>query len=123
MAWLCVPALLVGVLVPQPARSAPLAAKATLVADIDLNIVLGAPPPPRREVIVERDRPSRDHVWVAGYWGLREGKRDWVAGHWERPPHGRTVWIEPRWEKRGRGYVFVDGYWADHREDHHDDRH
>ena len=70
-------------------------------------------------MIIERDRPSRDHVWVAGYWGYRRGEREWVPGHWERPPQGRTVWVEPRWEKRGRGYAFIEGYWA---EAHHDHR-
>jgi alpha-mannosidase len=35
----------------------------------------------------------------------------WVAGHWERPPHPHAVWVEPRWEHRGHGYVFVEGYW------------
>jgi hypothetical protein len=70
-----------------------------------------APPPPRREVIVERDRPGRDYVWVAGYWGVRGGRRDWIPGHWERPPHPHMTWVEPRWEHRDRGYVFVEGRW------------
>jgi len=121
-AWLCLPALLIGVSVAPPARGAPFAGRPTIVADVDVNIILGVPPPPRREVIIERDRPSREHVWIAGYWANHRGRRDWVAGHWERPPHGRTVWVEPRWEKRGRGYAFIEGYWAEpHRDDRHDD--
>ena len=120
--WLCLPALLLGALVPSLVSGAP--APAARVANVDLSIVLGAPPPPRREVIIERDRPSRDHVWVAGYWANRRGQREWVAGRWERPPQGRTLWVEPRWEKRGPGYAFIEGYWAaPHPDDHHDDRH
>lgn len=92
------------------------------IAEVDVNVVIGAPPPPRQEIIVERDRPSRDHVWIRGYWIRRHGHHEWVAGHWERPPHGRTVWIEPRWEKRGRSYVFIEGYWEDSRHDHGHDR-
>ena len=96
-----------------------------LIASVDVDFVFEAPPPPRHEVIVERDRPSRDHVWIPGYWAGRHNKHEWVAGHWERPPQGRTLWVEPRWEKRDRGYVFVDGYWAEpHQDDHdHHDRH
>jgi hypothetical protein len=119
--WLCLPALLIGVSVAPAARSASLMAPPALVAAIDLTFILEAPPPPRHEEMVERDRPSRDHVWVAGYWANRHGKHEWVAGHWEVPPRGRTVWVEPRWEKRDRGYVFIEGSWAaPHQDDHHE---
>jgi hypothetical protein len=94
------------------ARGAPPVAQPVFIADVDLSIVLEAPPSPRQEVIIERDRPSRDHVWVRGYWINRHGHHEWVAGHWEVPPRGRTVWIEPRWERRGRGYIFIEGYWT-----------
>ena len=81
-----------------------------VVAEVNLSIDI-APPPPRREVIVEHDRPSRDHVWVPGYWAWRHEHHEWVAGHWERPPHGKHKWVEPRWDHRGHGYVFIEGYW------------
>jgi hypothetical protein len=124
-AWLCLSALLIGILAAAPLSGAPLPALRAaprLVAEVDLNIILTAPPPPRHEVIIERDRPSRDHVWIAGYWGNQRGQHVWVAGHWEKPPHGRMLWVEPRWERRGRGYVFIEGYWAEAHEDrdHHD---
>lgn len=111
-----------GVLAPLTSRGA-FSVAPRLIAAVDVNIYLGAPPPPRHEVIVERERPSRNHVWVAGYWANHHGRHEWVAGHWELPPHGRTVWIAPRWEKRDRGYVFIDGYWAEPHHDHHDDHH
>jgi len=96
-----------------------------LIADVDVNIVLGAPPPPREEVIVERESPSREHVWIRGYWVHRHGRHEWVSGHWELPPRGRTVWVEPRWERRGRGYVFIEAFWAEphHEHDRDHDRH
>lgn len=74
-------------------------------------VVVEAPPPPRREVIVERDRPSRDAVWIAGYWGWDHGRHSWVAGHWEMPPRPHMTWVEPRWERRGKSYVFIRGTW------------
>ena len=118
-ALLCLSALLLGVSVAPAAHSALVVMAPALFASIDVNLVLEAPPPPRHEVIVERERPSRDHVWVAGYWANRHGQHEWIAGHWEIPPRGRTVWVEPRWEKRDRGYVFIEGYWAEPKHDHH----
>ena len=79
--------------------------------NVRLNFIAQAPPPPRHEVVVERERPSRDHVWINGYWVWREGRHVWLAGHWERPPHPHAVWVEPRWEHHHEGYVFIEGSW------------
>src|SRR5581483_1220079 len=43
-------------------------------------IVADAPPPPQQEVIVER--PGPDFVWISGYWGWENGRREWYRGHW-----------------------------------------
>lgn len=73
------------------------------------SIILREPPPPRREVIPARPPPGM--VWVGGYWSWHGDRHLWVAGHFERPPRSRAVWVEPRWEHRGNGYVFVEGSW------------
>jgi hypothetical protein len=78
---------------------------------VHVNFVAQPPPPLRHEVIVERERPSHEHVWINGYWVWRDGRHVWIGGHWERPPHPRAVWVEPRWEHRREGYVFVAGFW------------
>jgi hypothetical protein len=67
------------------------------------------PPPPVQEVMVER--PAPDYVWISGYWGWENGRRQWFRGHWERPPRGYHAWVAPRWEHRGNGYAFIRGYW------------
>jgi hypothetical protein len=41
----------------------------------------------------------------------RGNTHEWIAGHWELPPSGKTTWVEARWEKRGEGYVFIGGTW------------
>jgi len=79
--------------------------------NVRLNFVAVPPPPPRREIILEAQRPSRDHVWIKGYWIWHDGRHVWREGHWERPPHPRAVWVEPRWEHRAEGHVFIEGYW------------
>jgi hypothetical protein len=77
----------------------------------EVVVVTQPPPPVVREYIVER--PSPMHVWIGGYWGWRLGRHVWIGGHWDLPPRANVVWVEPRWENRGSGYVFVDGYWQD----------
>ena len=74
-----------------------------------VDLVVEAPPPPRRE---HRDRrPGDDFVWVDGYWAYRGRHHEWVPGRWERPPHGRHEWVASRWERRNNGYVFIEGSW------------
>ena len=77
---------------------------------IDLVIRTG-PPAPRREVIDERSRPSREHVWIAGYWAWRGGTHVWIGGHWERPPRRGAVWEPGRYDPRNGGFVFIEGRW------------
>jgi hypothetical protein len=72
-------------------------------------VQIAPPPPPRREVVPARPPPG--HVWVSGYWAWHDGRYFWVGGHFERPPRARAVWVEPRWEKRSGGYVFIEGVW------------
>lgn len=74
-------------------------------------VVHGAPPPPRREFIDERHRPSHDAVWLTGYWRHDGRAYVWMPGHWEVPPRGYRTWSEPRWESRGGTYVFIEGRW------------
>ena len=77
----------------------------------EVVMVAEPPPPPVREYIVER--PSPYHVWIGGFWSFRLGKHIWIGGHWDLPPRANVAWVEPRWERRGAGYVFVEGYWQE----------
>jgi hypothetical protein len=86
-----------------------------LIADIGVSIHIDdGPPAPRHEVIVERDRPGPDFVWVGGFWDGSPGHYVWRAGHWDRPPHGHEhgQWIAPHWEKDHDGhYHQIKGEW------------
>lgn len=74
-------------------------------------VIREAPPPLRREIVVERERPSARHVWIAGFWRHDGRVYMWVPGRWEVPPHARAVWVEPRWEFRGGTHIFIEGVW------------
>jgi hypothetical protein len=86
-----------------------------VLADFSLNVNVDAgPPPPRQEVIVERDRPGPDFVWTAGFWDGSPGRYVWVAGHWQRPPHAHAMWFAPHWERDHDGHFHqVRGEWRD----------
>lgn len=72
-------------------------------------VVMQAPPQAQQEV--PSARPSRDHVWVPGYWSWRYSRYEWQAGHWEIPPRAGAVWMPPRWQPEGTSWRFYEGYW------------
>ena len=72
-------------------------------------IIVREPPPPRREVVPARAVPGQ--IWISGYWAWHGDRHIWVGGHFERPPRARAVWVEPRWERRSSGHIFIEGFW------------
>jgi WXXGXW repeat (2 copies) len=72
-------------------------------------IVAQAPPAVQAEVVLAR--PSPDHMWIAGYWTWRDNRYEWMAGHWELPPHSNAVWVAPHWEPENGAYRYYEGYW------------
>ena len=88
---------------------ATVAAPAPAPTGRDVIIVKEAPPPPRSET--PPPPPSASYSWVPGYWTVRDGRQEWVAGRWEMPPRTDATWVAPRWERRGNDYVFIEGYW------------
>jgi hypothetical protein len=96
---------------PAPATvvQTPAPAPALAPTGREVIVVREAPPPPREEV--PPPPPSASYTWVPGYWAVREGRQEWVPGRYEMPPRAGATWVAPRWERRGDGYVFIDGYW------------
>jgi hypothetical protein len=102
-------------LLSMAAFAVPAASASPLLAEVSINVVIDAPPPaPRHEVIVERDRPGPDYVWIDGYWDGTPGHYVWVAGRWDRPPHPHGRWMAPHWDKDRDGhYHMTRGEWRD----------
>jgi hypothetical protein len=67
--------------------------------------------PPHAIVETRGVRPSRDHVWIAGYNRWDGNAYVWTPGRWEAPPRPHAVWVAPRYVHRNGGYVFVEGRW------------
>lgn len=97
-----------GVLVTTPPPAPP--QQAVAAPPPQQQIIVVTPPPPVRQEVVYA-RPSRNHVWVPGYWSWQGGRYVWIAGHYSLPPRGRDRWVPPRWERRGTNYVFIEGHW------------
>jgi hypothetical protein len=47
---------------------------------------------------------------VRGHYKWQNNAYEWTPGHWERT-RARATWQDPRWEKRGSVYVFIEGGW------------
>jgi hypothetical protein len=81
----------------------------TALPGTNVIVVKQQPPAPPVEAVVAQ--PSRDHVWMPGYWTWRNERYEWMAGRWQIPPHVGAQWINPRWKKDGNAFRFYEGYW------------
>jgi WXXGXW repeat (2 copies) len=82
----------------------------TGLADAQVYVRIGPPPPPRREVIAPRPGPG--YVWTGGYYRWEGNRYVWVPGAWVRPPRsGYHRWVPGHWRNTHRGWVWVEGHW------------
>jgi hypothetical protein len=81
-------------------------ATAAFAADVVVKIA-----PPHAVAEHREARPSRDHVWIAGFHRWDGNRYVWEKGRWEVPPRPHAVWVAPRWDHRKDGYVFSEGHW------------
>lgn len=72
---------------------------------VGVGISIGAPPPPRVEVVPAQ--PGPDFTWIEGYWYPVRGRYKWHRGYWSRPPYEGARWIAPRHD----GRLYHEGYW------------
>jgi WXXGXW repeat (2 copies) len=69
-----------------------------------------APPPMRREVIIERPGPG--YFYIRGHWIYgRGGGYAWVPGRWVRPEARRHRWVDGYWARDRYGWYYVEGHW------------
>lgn len=73
------------------------------------DIVVRIAPPAARMENVPDHRPG--HVWVAGHWGWRNNRHQWVKGKWVRERHG-YVYNQPTWQERDGRWHMSQGNWS-----------
>ncbi|MEO6324319.1 MAG: hypothetical protein ABIT01_07710 [Thermoanaerobaculia bacterium] len=101
-------ALLVGLAVPATAQI-PLPP----LPHLQIRIGRTAPPPIRYERVTVR--PSRDVVWIKGFWDWDGDEWRWAPGRWERPERRNVRWIAPRYFREGPGWHYEPGHWSHQR--------
>src|SRR5262245_55825579 len=69
-----------------------------------------AAPPPKAEFITPE--PSKEHVWIPGYWEREPNQWVWVQGHWDRPPLLPARWVTGYWKVKENRYHWHQGHWA-----------
>ncbi len=80
------------------------------VGPVIIRIAPEAPPPPRVEYRMVR--PSRRHIWIAGYWDRRDDRWDWAPGRWEEPSRRGSTWVRPQYRREGEAYRYEPGRWS-----------
>jgi hypothetical protein len=68
------------------------------------------PPPLKPEVITPE--PTKEHVWIPGYWERDPNQWQWVPGHWEKPPILSARWVTGYWRVQENRYHWHPGHWA-----------
>jgi len=76
----------------------------------DEMVVAHEPPAPQKEVVPAA--PSRDHVWVSGYWTYAYNGWVWVAGCHILRPRLHAVWVAGHWARHPRGWIWIHGRWS-----------
>jgi hypothetical protein len=68
-----------------------------------------ATPPP---LLVETPvgRPSREAVWIPGFWTWTGRRYVWASGSWSAPYPGHS-WTEGHWRRSGNGFTWTPGLW------------
>jgi YXWGXW repeat-containing protein len=80
--------------------------------DLHVRVVEAAPPPPRHEVIVYRERPARNYVWVRGFYDWQGDGWVWAPGHWLAPPAQSVRWVSPRYVRVEDGWWYEPAHWS-----------
>lgn len=77
-------------------------AAAQLRADIGpLHIRIATDAPPRGRYERRPARPSRQSIWVGGYWDRQQDRWSWIDGRWDQPRSPRSRWIQARYSREG----------------------
>lgn len=88
------------------------------LAQVNVNIVIGNPPPPVRYEVIPA--PRSGYIWAPGYWNWNGSRHVWNGGQWQRARTG-YYYTQPQWRQSGSEWRLDRGGWE--RGHGHDDKH
>ena len=93
---------------------------ATAIAQVNLNFIIGQPPPPLRFESVPAPRVG--YLWAPGYWDWNGNQHVWSSGHWERvrPDYD---YVRPEWRQENGQWRLQHGGWKRGHHQKHEGRH
>ena len=80
-----------------------------------LEIRIGRQAPPRVRYERRMARPSRDAVWIRGFWDWQGDNWVWIPGRWTVPEERHARWIGPRYRREYGSYRYIPGHWSNQR--------
>jgi hypothetical protein len=89
----------------------PLAWPAPSLAQYDVSVSVGAPPPPL-PVYFQPSLPEDGYLWIPGYWAWNGYDYFWIPAAWVRPPEPGLLCTPGYWAWNGAAYVYNPGYWG-----------
>jgi len=82
------------------------------------------PAVPAAKAETKGSAPSKDAVWIPGFWNLKGDRNTgsragwaWIPGRWTTPPFKGANWIPAHWgwatpEKTDRWWTWIPGHWS-----------
>ena len=64
-------------------------------------------------LLVKKDKPDSDHIWIDGHWRWDKGAKEyvWEPGHWIKNRTGFRF-VPGKWKKMPTGWKWVPGTWV-----------
>ena len=93
----------------------------TLPLGLTLAAACAAAPPPGRVYVVDRPprlrrevipvAPGPRYAWMAGRWERAGRGWVWMGGRYVVPPSRYRAWVPGAWHRGRHGWYYVDGHW------------
>jgi WXXGXW repeat (2 copies) len=88
-----------------------------------IQIYIGAPPPPIRYEAPPPPPAEVGFVWTAGFWEPHGPHYRWVPGRYVRAPYPGAHWTPAHYEHGDKGWRMHEGYWEHKGNPHFDHDH
>ncbi|WP_460968316.1 hypothetical protein [Spirosoma migulaei] len=67
-------------------------------------------PPPARVEVIPA-APSARHMWIPGHYVRRGRNYVWVNGYYRVAPARYNAWVPGHWQQTRRGPMWIEGHW------------